>query len=128
MAEFRRHFRIKESTPVRWRIKDKNVEGRGEVLNISQSGLLLETDSAFSPLDDSELILEPIEENIQFLPQNGRLVWFKKIKVVNTRFWCGLEFVAPTAKVIDEIKKRVENAQEELGQVGNLNILQNYYV
>ena len=128
MSEFRRHSRIKERVPVRWKIKGKNVEGLGEVLNISTSGLLLETDSAFSPLDESELEIEPIEKGIEFLPQDGRLIWFRKIKILNTRFWCGLEFIKPRQETVEKIKRKVEEAQEQLAQATNVNILQNYYV
>ena len=128
MADSRRHFRIKERVPVRWKIKGKNVEGQGEVLNISISGVLLETDSAFSPIDDSELEIEPIEKTIDFIPPSGRLMWFRKIKILNTRFWCGLEFVKPSQEVVEKIKGKVEEAQEQMAKAANVNILQNYYV
>ena len=127
MLEARRHFRIKERIPVHWKIKGKNVEGNGEVLNISISGLLLETDSAFSPLDEGELEIEPIDKGIQFLPRDGHLVWFRKIKILNTRFWCGLEFTNPSQETVEEIKRKVEEVQEKMAQASNVNILQNYY-
>ena len=127
MPDYRRHFRIKERVPVFWKIKDKNIEGQGEVINISTSGLLLETDSAFSPLDESKLEIEPIDKVIHFIPRQGQLVWFKKIKILNTRFWCGIEFIKPPQETVEEIKRKVEEVQVQMAQASNLNILQNYY-
>ena len=127
MAESRRHFRIKERVPVHWKIKGKNIQGQGEVLNFSTSGLLLETDSAFSPIDESEIEIEPVDREVKFVPENSRLVWFRKIKILNTRFWCGLEFEKPKQETVEEIKRKVEEVQQQMAQASNVNILQNYY-
>ena len=47
MFENRRHFRLREFIDVTWKVDELNVSGEGTVVNISSSGLLLQTDRVF---------------------------------------------------------------------------------
>ena len=58
MLENRRHFRLKEFMDVTWKVQDLGVAGEGTVVNISSSGLLLQTDRVFKPSDDCIVSIE----------------------------------------------------------------------
>ena len=108
VTEMRRGLRIKESLPVRWSTPEGET-GEGKILNISTSGLLLDTNKDFSPVEQARFSLESLGlSNGHFLPQEGRLVWSKSQGARNNRL-CGIEFVQPEEKVVSHLRERVQN-------------------
>ncbi|OGX32012.1 MAG: hypothetical protein A2787_03135 [Omnitrophica WOR_2 bacterium RIFCSPHIGHO2_01_FULL_48_9] len=126
VSELRRALRAKENLPVRWSTDD-GEKGEGKVLNISASGLLLDTNRDFSPIEQAAFSLESIAyDNGQFLPKAGRLVWSKSQGARNNRL-CGIEFVQPEEKVISHLRERVQagitktaNARRTRSLVGSI--------
>ena len=105
--DLRGSLRIKEQLPVRWRIKDTNFSGEGRVLNISTSGLLLETPNV-SAADQSVFNLESLKGNGFVLPKEGRLVW-SRVKGLGSRKFCGLEFIEPSEESVAQLREKIQN-------------------
>src|SRR5690348_3843734 len=94
MFENRRHFRLREFIDVAWKVSELKVSGEGTVVNISTSGLLLQTDHMFRPSDNCILSIESGGEVLPFAPKNGRIIWFRRIHTPQERLQCGIQFLA----------------------------------
>ncbi len=109
LNEARRSLRVKENLPVRWRIQDGYESGEGKVLNISTTGVLLQTRKDFAPMEKTVFALESLGAvNGHFLPKQGRLVWSKTSGFRNNRI-CGLEFIQPEEKVVANLRERIQS-------------------
>lgn len=123
--EERRAYRIKERLPVSWSLKDKGLNGKAIVRNLSATGMLLNvrSDAAFSPGS----VLSFAEEGGKgggFLPVQGRLVWArKKAFMQNSADW-GVEFLEPAQEAVRNIQERVQSRIEALnGRKKFLNVI-----
>ncbi len=47
--EARNNLRVNENKSILWRVNDGDIKGKGQVKNISTTGMLLETNSNFVP-------------------------------------------------------------------------------
>ena len=94
MEENRRNFRLREFLDITWKLDDQDVSGEGTIINISSSGVLLQTDRAFKPLDHSILSFDSGEEILPFEAKKGRIVWFRQIHTPQERLQCGIEFIS----------------------------------
>ena len=92
MIENRRHFRLREFIDVAWKVADQEVSGEGMVVNISSSGLLLQTDRVFRPSDNCVLSIESGAEILPFAAKKGKIMWFRRIHTPQERFQCGIHF------------------------------------
>ena len=109
LNEARRSLRIKEKLPVRWRIQDGYESGEGKILNISTTGVLLQTQKDFAPMEKTVFALESLDSvNGHFLPKQGRLVWSKTQGFRHNRL-CGLEFIQPEEKVVANLRERIQS-------------------
>jgi len=109
--ESRRSLRIKENIPIKWQIKDSQMNGEGRVLNISASGMLLEAKSGISPIERCVFGFESlVQGSINFIPQEGRLVWSKKKSFGKDKMLCGIEFIDPSAEIVTELRERIQGA------------------
>jgi len=104
--DLRRSLRVKERLPVCWRVKNTNLSGEGRVLNLSTSGLLLETGN-ISPMEQSVFNLESLRSNGFALPREGRLVW-SKAKSLGHKRLCGLEFIEPNEEVVSQLREKIQ--------------------
>jgi len=93
MYENRRHFRLREFIDVTWKVTDQDVAGEGMVVNISTSGLLLQTDRVFKPTDNCVLTIDSENETLPFSGKRGKIMWFRRISAPQERFQCGIEFL-----------------------------------
>jgi len=93
MIENRRHFRFREFIDVVWKLEDQDVSGEGTVVNISASGLFLQTDRVFTPSDNCVLSIDSQEAGVPFADKKGALMWFRRIQTPQERFQCGIEFL-----------------------------------
>ena len=97
--EGRRHLRIRQFMDVAWSMPGEDITGQGKIINISNSGLLLEIDDSFKPLDHSVLAIDPeiVDERPPFLNKKGKVVWFRRIQNPRYAYLCGLEFLKDQA-------------------------------
>jgi hypothetical protein len=125
--ETRRHLRIRERMEVTWSMPGEDITGQGQILNISNSGLLLQIDDSFKPLDQCVLSIDPEidEERPPFLSKKGKVVWFRRIKTPKYSYQCGLEFLKEP-QLDDDFINWIENKTAQLAQTMNASILNNY--
>lgn len=128
MLENRRHLRIRQPMDVTWSVPGEDITGQGQITNISSSGLLLQIDSSFKPLDKCILSIDPEfseEEKNPFLNKKGKVVWFRKIQNPRYSYQCGVEFLRDQM-ISNELDDWLETKTAELAQTTNPNILNNY--
>ena len=123
MLENRRHFRLREIIDVAWKVTDQDVSGEGTVVNISSSGLLLQTDRVFRPTDDCVLLIESGADVLPFAAKKGKIMWFRRIHTPQERFQCGIQFVADNTD--NSFKQWLETKIKELGGTADANVLSN---
>jgi hypothetical protein len=123
MLENRRHFRLREFTDVAWKVADQDVSGRGTLVNISFSGMLLRTDQIFRPTDNCFLTVESTAENFPFASKKGKMVWFRRIQAPQECFQCGLQFLGNEAD--NDFIQRLEMKINRISEAGDANILGN---
>ncbi|MBF0486076.1 MAG: PilZ domain-containing protein [Candidatus Omnitrophica bacterium] len=125
--EYRRHARIQEETPVRWRLIGSERQGEGLVRDISVSGILLEVQEPFSLDNNPVFTIQAINSSDElFIPERARLVWTKMMKTQKDRYLCGLEFIRPPESIVAQIAQRVESFLARIAETGDINILRNY--
>ncbi|MDE1920847.1 MAG: PilZ domain-containing protein [Candidatus Omnitrophica bacterium] len=123
MFENRRHFRLREFLDVSWKVADQNVSGEGTVVNISASGLLLQTDKVFKPSDNCVLSIESGTEALPFAAKKGKIMWFQRIGASPQRFLCGIQFLAD--KPDGSLQRWLEVKINQLCEAGDAKILGN---
>jgi len=126
MFENRRHFRLKEFLDVTWKVADQEVSGEGTVVNISTSGLLLQTDRVFRPTDNCVLSIESGLEDLPFNPKKGRIMWFRRIHAPQDRFQCGVQFLP--GRMDNDFQQWLEMKVNRLSEAANVNILGNLVI
>ena len=124
MLENRRHFRLKEFIDVAWKVAGQEVSGAGTVVNISKSGLLLQTDKVFRPSDNCVLSIESGADTLPFAPKKGRIMWFRRIQTPQERFQCGLQFMEE--KTDKDFQQWFEGKVSQLGETVDAKILDNF--
>ena len=106
MIEKRRSTRIKENLSIQWQVEQHTSQGRGKILNLSETGVLLHTDLGFTPMERCVLSIHAaVASAKEFLPNKGRLVWNKR---QDNGYLCGIEFVDTSENVVNLLHKRVE--------------------
>ncbi|MFH1359942.1 MAG: PilZ domain-containing protein [Candidatus Omnitrophota bacterium] len=108
-VEARRSFRINERFPVTWHFKDQAIDGTARVRNLSETGMMLETDVKVSFAQNSILAFEmPKQGPVDFLPPVGRMVWARPQRL-GSRSLCGIEFVNPAQDIALRLKEKIQN-------------------
>jgi Tfp pilus assembly protein PilZ len=125
MLENRRHFRLREFMEVTWRVADQDISGEGLIMNISLSGLLLQTDRVFRPLDNCVLSIEEPKgtELLPFSSKKGKVMWLRRISTPQERFQCGIKFLENYTD--QNFKQWLEMKIYRLSQAEGTNILNN---
>ena len=112
---------------VTWSMPGEDITGVGQIVNISSSGLLLQIDNSFKPLDHSVLCVDPeFDENKPpFLSKKAKVVWFRRIDTSKFTYQCGLEFLREQNSD-NNLIDWIENKTSQLAQTMNVSILNNY--
>jgi hypothetical protein len=126
MMEWRRHPRVKEEIAVRWAMPKQGAKGKGIVRNVSISGLLLEVDEFFKPVQDAPFAIEMVDEKPGFIPKDAKMVWFSYLVADTRRKFCGLKFVDPTGPTFSRLKEHVDGRLEAALGSTNINIMNRY--
>ena len=121
--EYRRHFRFKESIDVAWKVEDQEISGEGMVVNISSSGLLLQTDKVFRPSDNCVVSIESGAEKLPFAPKQGKIMWFRRIHTPQERLQCGVQFLPNDTDI--GFKQWLELKLKKLSDAEDVRILGN---
>ena len=126
MPESRRHFRLRQHMDVRWNLNDAQISGEGEILNISFSGVFLQTDRVFQVSDQNVLSLSfKLEGQNTALTKQGKIVWFRPINAPQPRYQCGVEFIH-NPDHDGQLNAWLETKVTELSEASDANILNNY--
>jgi len=123
MLENRRHFRLREFIDVAWKVAGQEDSGEGTVVNISSSGLLLQTDKMFRPSDNCVLFIESGAEELPFAVKKGKIVWFRRIHTPQERIQCGIQFLPD--RTDSSFQQWLEKKMNQLSEATNANILGN---
>ncbi|MCA9407703.1 MAG: PilZ domain-containing protein [Candidatus Omnitrophica bacterium] len=110
----RENLRVNERKSIQWHIKESALRGQGRIHNISTSGMLLETNSNFKPYDQCVFSFDTTLNHNNYIPQYGRLVWFKKKNFSGNRYLCGIKFVEPAEYVLTKLRQRVQRGLNSL--------------
>ncbi len=122
MLENRRHFRLREYFDVTWKLADQEVSGEGMVMNISISGLFLQTYGVFRPSDNCVLSIGGVE-TLPFAAKKGKIMWFRRIQTPQEGFQCGIRFLTDTTD--NHFQQWFEKKVSQLSEAEDAKILGN---
>ena len=125
----RRHLRIRQLMDVTWSMPGEDIAGQGQIVNISATGILLQIDNSFRPLDQCVLSIVPEinEEKIPFLNKKGKVVWYRKTQSPHYHYQCGVEFLKDN--ILDHhLNDWMETKTAQMAGTMNASILNNYVV
>ena len=129
MLENRRHTRIRNFLDVAWDVPGELTRGQGRIINISSSGVLLQIDDSFEPLNKTVLAINPDlpedEQPLPFKSKQGKIVWFRKIQTPRFKYQCGVEFLEGS-DMDKNLSDWIENKLSNLSVTMNTSILNNY--
>jgi hypothetical protein len=126
MMENRRHFRLREILDVAWKVDNEETSGEGIVLNISTSGMLLQTDRVFKLSDHSILSIESATQDLPLVAKKGKVMWFRRIHTPQERYQCGVRFLED--KMDKDFQQWFAMKVNRLTETANVNILGNFAV
>ncbi|MBF0510927.1 MAG: PilZ domain-containing protein [Candidatus Omnitrophica bacterium] len=122
MYENRRHLRLREFLDVTWKVEGEEISGEGVVMNISKSGVLLQTDKTFRPPEKCVLSLESRQDDQLFSHKKAKMMWFRRIQgAKQPRFQCGLEFL--TGGKDQPFQEWLQMKTDSLSNAQDVNIL-----
>lgn len=121
----RDNIRIEERRRVLWQTQDGEKKGIGHIRNISTSGMLLETNGRFKPTDQCLFKFDSDLGQKNFIPQAGRLVWFKKKGLATNRHLCGVKFVDTSDYVHDRLHQRIQQGIARLNRMRRITAVSN---
>jgi len=108
---------------VSWKVADQGISGEGTVVNISSSGLLLQTDRIFELSDNCVLSIESGLEDLPFESKKGKIMWFRRIHTPQERFQCGVQFIKDQRD--NEFQQWLEKKVNRLSEASDAKILNN---
>ena len=123
MLENRRHFRLRELMDVTWKLAGQDVSGEGTIVNISASGMLLQTDKVFKPSDNCVVSIDSGEQKLPFGPKKGKIVWFRRIHAPHERYQCGVQFLPD--RIDRSFQQWFDGKVKQLSEAADANILGN---
>ena len=93
------------------------------VINISKSGLLLQTDRVFRPAESSVVSIGSGIEVLPFAPKQGRIMWLRRIRTPEERLQCGVQFLPSVTD--DDFQQWLQSKVDQLSDAGDAKILGN---
>jgi c-di-GMP-binding flagellar brake protein YcgR len=112
--ERRKHPRVDINNLIYYRCMDDNgnlkKEGRGKSVNISQGGILIETQS---PLEWQDVLRLSIDIEDELVSIKGKVVYSNKANF--GRFRTGIQFIETNEKIISFVEGLLEKYSKLLG-------------
>jgi hypothetical protein len=122
-------MRLRDYFDVDWKINGNDSSGQGAVLNISVSGVLLQTNSPLKAFDKCIIEIKPSAgTQLPFSAKAGRIVWFRRLGENATKFQCGVEFIKDSGITDRSLMDWLEQKVTAMSEAGNVSILNNYVV
>ncbi len=121
--ENRRHFRLRELIDITWKHEDQEESGEGTVVNISSSGLLLQTDRLFKVSDQSVLSFGSKVNSLPLAGKKGRVMWYRRIVTPHERYQCGIQLLEDNSD--RDFQQWLGMKIDRLSEALNINILSN---
>lgn len=115
--EARNNLRVNENKSILWRVNDGDIKGKGQIKNISTTGMLLETNSNFVPSEGCRFSFDTSLGHDNFIPQNGKLVWHKRKAFSKNKYLCGIRFVEPGEYVLTKLRQRVQKGIKQIANI-----------
>jgi hypothetical protein len=107
MNEKRKHSRVDSIYLLNYVHRDENdkeiLQGMGRTLNVSESGIMLETHIAFSENDTMDVVVGLKEDMV---PIRGKVVFSQPTAM--GRFRSGIEFLAVEATALSTLQRFIE--------------------
>lgn len=127
MTEWRRHPRVKESYPVKWTFGFLGHEGQAILRNISISGLMLEVDGSFEPVDEGQYLLDVQDPRLgPIVPRQVKLVWCCPDAQDRTRKFCGMKFIRSEGPEFTRLVEHIESKRSNFNEAMDAKIIQHY--
>jgi hypothetical protein len=123
---YRRHVRAKHFIPIHWWLENPSDSSPGQIVNYSQSGVLLEIDERVKPRPGDVIKWAILDAAYFDLPRMGRLIWCRPMKMVTGWSHCGVEFIGLDRNISNRLAQSVQKEIEQLYQGMNFNVLTNY--
>ncbi len=79
--------------------------------------MLMEADSNFIPKDDAVFNFQANNGKIDFLPDVGRLVWYRQKPFAKDRYLCGVEFINPSESALSKLHQKVQSGLQRLNSL-----------
>lgn len=127
MTEWRRHPRVKESMPVKWSVGYLGRQGQATIRNISISGMMLEVDEGFDPVEDGQYVFEALDMKAgDFIPKEAKLIWCSRVKTDKMRKFCGMKFTQSEGPVFTRLVEHVESKRSGFNEATDAKIIEHY--
>src|SRR3989338_2681115 len=107
MRELRLKTRVPENKSVQWQLKDGTLNGRARVHNISETGMLMETNSDFVPVQDAVFLIDSQLGYTNYFPFEGRLIWSRPLPSSKRKYHCGVQFTKTTDFILPRLREQV---------------------
>ncbi len=123
----RRYTRIREFIDASWSVEGLPESGEGQIINISLSGALLQTDRLFVPQDKCVMDITIDGKDGPFTHKKGKVVWFRRVNTSRQFFQCGIDFGLESTQD-GNFRNWIDAKVTNMSQASNVNILNNYVV
>lgn len=119
-GESRRHVRVKEDARLLWHIRENGLVGQGRIRNISNSGMLVELTSVSALPENNVFSFDSNLNDANYVPETGNLVWHRKKRFSQDRYFCGFEFGELPDILASRLSRRVEEGLQKLLGIGRI--------
>jgi len=119
-SETRKSLRVDDQLTLSWQIKDENVQGKAKIRNISETGMMIETNAVLPPYDNCVFSFAPSISTNNIIPLEGKKVWAKKVNFFTSASLIGIEFVNPAQDVISNLRERIVARLEKIKKIERL--------
>ena len=104
----RRNLRVADNQKITWSLQGGSQRGDAKIVNISSSGMLIETDTTVESSANAALNFETSLGENNFLPQTGKAIWYKRLNGKQNKSLCGIKFLEPSQSILARLNQRIQ--------------------
>jgi len=108
LNDARLNLRVRDGREVLWQVQGVDFKGKGKVLNVSSSGLLLETTSNFLLHEQCVFSFDSSLGQENYIPSTGQLVWCRTKGLASRKYLCGIKFIDPGDFVLSNLRRKIQ--------------------